>query len=280
MFGTVMANKPELKIREFARYKGFYCGLCRTLKKRHGRRGQMTLTYDMTFLVILLSSLYEPATREERRRCLIHPAKKQYMLYNKVLDYAADMNILLTHDHLKDNWEDERRISGYLGMKAFAGKKRKIEKQYPRQAEVIAKSLRALAELESTNCQELDVVARPFGELMAELFVWQEDAFQNILRSMGFYLGKFIYIMDAWIDLEEDQKKGCYNPFLEGKDNENLDERVQEILDGTLRMAIAEFEKLPCEQDLPILRNILYEGVWSARERKRRNGEQNDKRSI
>lgn len=105
---------------------------------------------------------------------------------------------------------------------------------------------------------------------MAELFVWKEDAFQKILRSMGFYLGKFIYIMDAWMDLEQDRKKGCYNPFLEWKEEDDLDERIQEILDGTLRMAIAEFEKLPCEQDLPVLRNILYEGVWSARERKRR----------
>ena len=270
MFGYVKANKPELKIREFVRYKGFYCGLCRTLKKRHGRRGQMTLTYDMTFLVILLSSLYEPATEETKKRCLVHPAKKQYMLWNEVSAYAADMNILLTHDHLKDNWVDERKLSGYLGMKAFAGRKRKIEKKYPRQAEVIAKSLDALTELENEKCRDLDAVARPFGELMAELFVWKEDAFQNILRSMGFYLGKFIYIMDAWMDLEQDQKKGCYNPFLDWKEEDKLDERIQEILDGTLRMAIAEFEKLPCEQDLPVLRNILYEGVWSARERKRR----------
>ncbi len=270
MFGYVMANKPELKIREFARYKGFYCGLCRTLKKRHGRRGQMTLTYDMTFLVILLSSLYEPATKEERRRCLIHPAKKQYMICNEISEYAADMNVLLTHDHLKDDWEDERKLRGYLGMKAFAGKKRRIAKQYPRQAAVIERSLQRLMELEKEHCQELDTVARPFGELMAELFVWREDAFQNILRSMGFYLGKFIYIMDAWMDLAKDQEKGCFNPFLGKQEDENLDERVQEVLEGTLRMAIAEFEKLPCEQDLPVLRNILYEGVWSARERKRR----------
>lgn len=273
MFGYVTANKPELKIREFARYKGFYCGLCRRLHQRHGRRGQITLTYDMTFLVILLSSLYEPATEEEKRRCLIHPAKKQYMLHNEISDYAADMNILLTHDHLKDNWEDERRISGLVGMKAFARKKRRIEKQYPRQARVIADSLDRLAEMERQSCRDIDAVARPFGELMAELFIWREDAFQNILRSMGFYLGKFIYIMDAYMDIEEDKKKGCFNPFLEEAEQKNFDGRVREMLDGTLRMAIAEFEKLPCEQDLPILRNILYEGVWSAYERKQRKQE-------
>ena len=134
MFGYVTANKPELKIREFARYKGYYCGLCHTLLENHGRRGQMTLTYDMTFLVILLSSLYEPKEEEMRKRCLIHPAKKQYMIQNEVSVYASDMNILLTYDHLKDDWDDERKISGFFGMKVFSatdiGQKRTMNQDF------------------------------------------------------------------------------------------------------------------------------------------------------
>lgn len=273
MFGYVTANKPELKIREFARYKGFYCGLCRRLHKSHGRLGQMTLTYDMTFLVLLLTSLYEPETKEDKRRCIIHPAKKQLMLYNEITDYAADMNILLTHDHFEDDWNDERKPIAWLGMKAFSRKKKKIVKKYQRQASKIEESLKTLATLENQKCADYDTVARPFGELMSELFVWKEDAFQNILRPMGFYLGKFIYLMDAWMDREEDAKNNSYNPFLLQAKKEDDEERIREVLDGTLRMAIAEFEKLPCEQDLAILRNILYEGVWTASERKKNNDE-------
>lgn len=273
MFGYVTANKPELKIREFARYKGYYCGLCRCLHKRHGRLGQMTLTYDMTFLILVLSSLYEPKTQELRKRCLIHPGKKQYMLCNEISEYAADMNVLLTHDHFQDDWEDERKLSGFLGMKAFAGKKKRIEKKYPRQAGKITDSLKELAQLEGENCTDIDSAARPFGSLMGELFVWREDAFQDILRPMGFYLGKFIYIMDAYMDIVDDKKKGCYNPFIKESEKQGFEERVHRILDGTLRMAIAEFEKLPCEQDLAILRNILYEGVWTKSERKHKNDE-------
>ena len=276
MFGYVEANKPESKMREFVRYKGFYCGLCRRLKKQHGRLGQMTLTYDMTFLVILLTSLYEPACKEEKRRCMIHPAKKQYMLYNEITDYAADLNILLTHDHWKDDWEDEKKIVAWFGMKAFAGKKKKIQAKYPRQAEMVEKALGRLSQLETENCSDIDTIARPFGELMAEMFVWKEDAFQNILRSIGFYLGKFIYIMDAWMDREEDEKKSCYNPFLVDSNRNFTDERIRQVLDGTLRMAIAEFEKLRCQQDLSILRNIRDEGVWTTSERKQNN----DERSI
>ena len=128
-----------------------------------------------------------------RKRCLIHPAKKQYMIQNEVSVYASDMNILLTYDHLKDDWDDERKISGFFGMKVFAAKKKKIEKKHKRQAEAIEKALKELAELEKENCQDIDAAARPFGSLMAELFVWKEDAFQEILRAFGFYLGKFIY---------------------------------------------------------------------------------------
>lgn len=271
MFGYVTANKPEMKVREFARYKGYYCGLCRRLHKKHGRLGQMTLTYDMTFLIILLSSLYEPKEEETKKRCLIHPGRKQYMIYNEISDYAADMNILLTHDHFQDDWEDERKFSGFVGMKAFGRKKKKIVKGYPRQAKIIDESLKELARLEKENCTDIDAIARPFGNLMGELFVWQEDAFQHILRQMGFYLGKFIYIMDAYMDVVDDKKKGCYNPFMQESEKEGFEERVRQILDGTLRMAIAEFEKLPCEQDLAILRNILYEGVWTKSERKQRD---------
>ena len=88
---------------------------------------------------------------------------------------------------LQDNWHDERKASGYIGMKLFAGKKKKIAKQYPRQAKVIEQSLQQLAKLEQELCSDIDTIAKPFGTLMAELFVWKEDAFQTILRAFGFY---------------------------------------------------------------------------------------------
>lgn len=276
MFGYVTANKPELKMREFGRYKAFYCGLCRRLGKTNGAVSRLTLSYDMTFLILLLSSLYEPEEQQERHRCLIHPGKKQWMIYNPITDYASDMNVLLSCYHFQDDWEDERSIVGLCGAKVFAGRAKKIAGQYPRQAEAIRKQLGRLAELEQKGITEPDAISRPFGELLAELFVYREDAFQDILRSFGFYLGKYIYLLDAFMDLEKDVKKGSFNPFRERADREDFEENVRQMLDGTIRQAVAEFEKLPLEQDLPVLRNILYEGVRLPLMR----GENDDKRSI
>ena len=54
MFGYIAINKAEMKFRDFDIYHAYYCGLCKDLKERYGRSGQITLSYDMTFLIIQL----------------------------------------------------------------------------------------------------------------------------------------------------------------------------------------------------------------------------------
>ena len=98
MFGYIIVHKPELKVREYETYKASYCGLCRSLKKRHGRIGQMTLSYDMTFLILLLTGLYEPAEEKAERRCIAHPFHKSLHIQSEITAYAADMSILLFRD--------------------------------------------------------------------------------------------------------------------------------------------------------------------------------------
>lgn len=261
MFGYVVTNKPELKIREFARYKGIYCGLCQCLKEQYGRTGQMTLTYDMTFLVLLLSSLYEPTETKKQKRCLVHPAKKQWMIRNEITEYAADMNILLSYYHFLDDWEDEKSVSGFAGKNVFSQRAKRVREKYPEKAAVIQKQLEKLSNMEKEQVTEPDVISRPFGMLMAELFCYKKDPFEDILRRFGFFLGKYIYFLDAYMDLETDHKKENFNPFFVQEKCADFPQNIWEILEGTMRAAIVEFEKLPLEQDVTILRNILYEGV-------------------
>ncbi len=70
MFGYVVLNKPEIKFKDFDMYRSFYCGLCRELRERYGISGQITLSYDMTFVILLLSALYEPHTQKGSTRCI------------------------------------------------------------------------------------------------------------------------------------------------------------------------------------------------------------------
>ena len=110
MFGYVVVNKPELKFREFDVYRAYYCGLCHSLSKRHGLSGQLTLSYDMTFLVILLSSLYEPEHNVTSKRCVVHPLRRQNIISSEFTDYVADMNVILSYFKCLDDWHDDRSV--------------------------------------------------------------------------------------------------------------------------------------------------------------------------
>lgn len=270
MFGYVMIDKPELKVREFYRYKAYYCGLCRTLKEVYGFRGRMTLTYDMTFLVLFLTSLYEKDTKELQSHCPLHLVKKIPMLQNEFSEYGAKMNILLAYFNFEDDWKDDKSFSGLTGMRLFRSKAEQICREYPRQAKAVQKQLKLLAACEEKGQEDIDLAAGIFGKLMEELFVYRSDVWEENLRRFGFYLGKFIYIIDAWEDLPKDMKTGSYNPLKAVKvrcGKEEYEKEVKQILLMMMAEATAAFEKLPCLLDAEILRNILYRGVWAKYEK-------------
>ena len=283
MFGYVTVCEPELKVKDLKKYRAYYCGLCRTLKEDYGFMGQMTLTYDMTFAVILLSSLYETTTKHEEHRCKVHPAKRQHMLQNEITSYAAAMNVLLAYYHMEDDWQDDRKVSSLMTKSLIQGKAKKTIEKYPRQSEIIRKSLKELGECEHENSMDIDRAAGCFGRLMAELFVWKEDIWEKTLRKMGFYLGKFIYLMDAYEDLPEDRKKTRYNPLKELAKRPDYEAQMEQILRMMIAESTVRFEQLPCLVDVDILRNILYDGVWNHYNKiqmKKREDNKDEQKSI
>ena len=262
MFGYVVMNKPEIKFKDFDMYRSFYCGLCRELKERYGLSGQITLTYDMTFVILLLSGLYEPPTKKGSTRCIVHPVRRQPVRKNAITEYAADMNIFLTYYKCKDDWNDERSIPGFAFGKLLEGKEKKSEKLWGKKVQTIVSCLDELSALEKENATDIDRVSGCFGRIMAEIFAYREDVWEPTLRRMGFYFGKFIYLLDAYDDVEEDVKKGNYNPFSKDYIIKGFDDQVKNMLMMMMAETCREFEKLPIIKYADILRNILYSGVW------------------
>ena len=262
MFGYVLPERGELKIRELEVYQSYYCGLCQALKKRHRLLGRLSLNYDMTFLGMLLTALYEPEEHRESCRCMVHPMRKHAAMRNEWIDYAADMNILLTYYKCIDDWADEHKFISMVYGKLLFFKERKVRKRYPGKVVCIQGHLNALSALESQKSKGLDETAGCFGRICEELFTCREDEWQASLRKIGFFLGKFIYLLDAYDDLEEDLRKGCYNPLIFYTDREDFTEWMHQILEMMIAEVCKEFEKLPIVEHIEILRNILYAGVW------------------
>lgn len=263
MFGYVQIRKHELKIKDYEIYHAFYCGLCERLRAEYGIAGRITLTYDMTFLIILLSSVYNVKCRHEKRHCIVHPAKKHEILYNEITDYCADMNILLSYYQCIDDKNDDASLKGSAGALIYRKYAKKIESKYKRQADAARQSLGRLALLEKNQGYNIMENASCFGNLLAELFIYKDDMFKVYLGDLGYYLGMYIYIMDAYDDLKEDIEKGRYNPFKNAVNEAGFEKNTREMLLNVISMACGAFEQLPCLSYIDILRNILYAGVWN-----------------
>lgn len=262
MFGYIIINKGDMKFKEFDIYHSYYCGLCRALKKRYGALGQLSLSYDMTFLVMLLSSLYEPETEIGLTKCIAHPFEKHPVRSNYFTDYGADMNVLFTYYKCLDDWQDDGKVSRLAYGKLIKGAYRKIRSDYGEKVKRIDSLMREFSAEEHRQTDDIDKIAGLFGAVMGEMLAVRHDEWEESLRTLGTYLGKYIYLLDAYEDIEEDIKKGRYNPLKKKFEDPDFEDETKMILTMMMAGCSREFEKLPVIENAEILRNILYSGVW------------------
>ena len=263
MFGYVRINKMDLTFREFDYYKGYYCGLCKYLKENHGEISRLSLNYDITFLIVILTALYKLDSDITYERCIANPLKKKMRIVNEITEYAASMNILLSYYKLEDNLYDDNGIKDKLAYELYKGKLKKAYEKYPQKAEYIKQQLGNLRELEKQESKSIDKVSNTFGNLMGEIFVYKKDEYEQNLRNIGFNLGKYIYILDAYEDLEEDNNMERYNPFIDYIDKkEELKNKVDRLISMSLGMATKNIEQLNLEFNKSIIDNIIYSGVY------------------
>ena len=265
MFGYIYVNQKDLSEESKKQYQAYYCGLCQVLKKSSGVKGQILLNYDMTFLIILLTGLYELQNREKMFVCPLHPGKKKLAYINEASVYASDMNVLLSYYNLVDDWEDDHSLPKYMISQMLKKDYRRIARKYPRQAQAVETYVRHLDMLERKKEDNIDAISGLTGEMLGEIFAWKDDIWAEELHCLGFYMGKFIYLMDAYEDLDKDARKNEYNPFMKlAKQNHRDFETISKlILTSMMSECAKSFERLPILLHADIIRNILYSGVWS-----------------
>ncbi len=259
MYGYISCSRDSLNAEEQERYQEIYCGLCKKLGREYGQLGRLSLSYDMTFLILFLSSLYEPEEKREPFRCGLHPRREKMAAENKFTGYAADMTIVLAYYKCLDDWKDENKRLKKMYASGIKGAFQRVREKYPRQCRVITEGIQRLDEIERTSVRNPDAAVNCSGRMLSELFVTEEDFWSGSLRDFGFELGKFIYLMDAAMDYDSDRKKHSYNPLIcAGMRPEDM----KELLAMSMGNVTQIFEQLPLVQDVHLLRNILYGGVW------------------
>lgn len=263
MFGYVRINKMDLTFREYEHYKAYYCGLCKYLKRNHTELSRMTINYDITFLIVLLSSIYQPSAQVFHEKCIVDPVKKKKHIINEITEYAASMNILLAYYKLEDDVKDEGDIKSRLVRRAYRKSFKTAYDKYPQKADFIKACLGELRSLEEDQSTSIDQTSNCFARLLEEIFDYKDDEYRDRLRKVGFNIGKYIYIMDAYEDLDQDLEKGRYNPFSSYKDErEGLKVKVDKLIGMTLARLEEAILNLDIKVNKSIIDNIIYSGVY------------------
>jgi hypothetical protein len=268
MFGIVKTNRKALSPEERKRYDGAYCGLCRALSLKAGVLGRSCLSYDMTFLAMLLSSIYDLDEQQVNCVCMTRPLMPHPCLVSDALSYSADMNIALSYYQALDDWNDDRKKSAKRRSETLAKYLPEIRITWPRQCRVTEEKVKELGEMERANELNPDLPVNCFGELLGNIFIWREDEYSVPLKAMGSALGRFIYLLDAGNDLRKDIKKQRYNPLVA-----EMNRDFTPLLTMMMAECTAAFDKLPANRDSGILRNILYSGVWQNYRKKKKAGD-------
>ena len=97
MFGYIRPKIPELKVREYDQYKGIYCSLCKRMGKEYGIASRFALSYDSTFLVLMMLGLEDECTPFQPGKCVFNPLKKcNYCTSGQVnFEFASALTVMM-----------------------------------------------------------------------------------------------------------------------------------------------------------------------------------------
>lgn len=273
MFGYVKPFKPHMRICEYETYKAVYCGLCKTLGRTYGIAARMTLSYDFTFLGLMALALNDSEAEIANCRCMAHPFKRSPCMRSaEGLEYTAAAASILIYHKIEDDIAD-RRFIGKLPPLLMRGLTKKAYKKaagsYPELAGYVSEQLRLQEELEKNNCKSIDRAAEPFSNILGEISsrLSENTEEKHILRRFGSLLGRFIYIADAFDDLEKDFRENGFNPLIMGNKTINeldlpeIKARTTDSINFTLGALADCYVQLKPKRFKQITDNIVYLGL-------------------
>ncbi len=277
MIGYVKVYKPELKLKELTVYNAYYCGICEALGKRYGLLYRNVLNYDAVFLAMSADCLNGAGRETETFRCALHPFKKKpRCMPSESMDKAADITVFLTYHKLLDNKNDENSFWSGIGAYLMKSSFLKAGDRLGDTSSKVESALKRLHGMEKAGSRDIDSVSDCYASIISNLLAKMVKTGDNDVEAakwIGYNIGKWVYILDAVDDIEEDLSSGAYNPVLKRfpieRDEQVKDyikrtgEKLSFILFSCLDQASTAFDLIDKKVNSGIIRNILYEGMYN-----------------
>lgn len=273
MLGYVRVNKPELKVKEYELYKGLYCSLCKAMGKHFGLLSRLTLSYDITFLVLVRLCFSSCVPDFKSGRCSFNPMKKCNYCQGsgEEFRYASAVSMMMFYHKVKDNISDGnifKRLIMYLILPWAYFKNKKAEKMYPEVSKIIAGAMKNQAETERENTADTDKAAHESADALGKVVSYGFDDKEESVYRFGYGVGKWVYLTDAADDIKKDLKNKSFNVYVNkfriGNEADITDE-VKRQIESELNMSSAftcdAFHSVENKTLASLCENIIYEGM-------------------
>lgn len=273
MFGYIKVDRANLLGKEYDAYKGIYCSLCMQLGKDYSLFARFILSYDCTFYAMLILSLSEETLSYCPGRCRFNPLKKcAYACTDtEALSMAAALSVSSAYYKLRDNLIDSpwyKRIGYRLIQPFFARWHKKSHKRYPEIDQAVEKMLFDQIKAEQSPDVTVDLACDPTATMLATvcalipdkvpLTSGDSERVRRILSSFGYFLGRWIYLIDAVDDYGKDVRHNAFNPFRRSvTDTQQLSDTVIPMLNHALSETLLSYGLLDMGRFDSIIMNVL-----------------------
>jgi hypothetical protein len=283
LFGYIKPEKPELRVREYEEYGGIYCTLCRRLGKDYGLAARLVLNYDCTFYAILAFAVSEgPSIKFHEGRCVANPLKKCIFCSDDSREFllSSALTVILAYYKLRDDIADSgflRKAACCLLYPPFYFRHRNAAKKYPELEKIVAESMEAQKTAEKDKSPKIDSCAEPTAKMLGKILEWtvcgeleSGTPKARIANEFGYYLGRWVYLMDAADDIEKDIAQKSFNPFAEKfhltaySEQEAIGKAknyANQVMNGTLSQLCAVADLMECSRFGPIVHNVVFMGL-------------------
>lgn len=267
MFGYVVPDKPNMYIKDFTLFRAYYCGLCHATKKECGQVARFAVNYDVAFISALFHDWLSVPVNVVRKSCVLNARKKAVIDDTPLMRRMVRFNNILVGMKLVDDATDKGGKHIFRKL-AFKRKVKKARKAEPILASIADKCVAETLAVEKTNAG-VDAAAEPFANMMKEVFKhFSGEKQSEQLNKIGYFLGKYVYIMDALDDYDEDIKKGDFNPFVQVFKNKDYKSFISEheqdvrfIIESIVRSIEEEYKAIDMSGSEGVVTNVLWYGL-------------------
>lgn len=260
MFGYVTVYKPELKIKDYDIYKGIYCTLCKQMQREYGFFSRFLLSYDAVFYILYKLGTDDEKLKISKSHCSFSPCKKCLKVDSdeEIFKKAAAITVILSYFKLCDNISDSKFFKKLLCKAVKPYFKlicRNAEKKYPDIFNTVEKYMEKQAEAER-NFKGIDSAADPTGNVLG--LILSDGNFNSESFKVGYFLGRTVYLLDAFDDYEKDIKSNSFNPF---KNTENIIKDASFAVNISIGELADHIKKIEFYKFKDIIYNIVFEGL-------------------